>query len=59
MSFVYLFRYFAVVDNAVTLFHCFFRDFRGFRDFRVFDLAPWSFCCSLSFIHKIGKNSFM
>ena len=39
MGFVYLFLYFVVVDNAITLFNCFFRDFRGFRDFRVFDLA--------------------
>ena len=33
MGFVYLFLYFLVVDNAITLFNCFF------RDFRVFDLA--------------------
>ena len=33
MVFVYLFFYFVVVDNAITLFNCFF------RDFRVFDLA--------------------
>ena len=39
MGFVYLFLYFLVVDNAITLFNCFFRDFRGFRDFRVFDLV--------------------
>ena len=39
MVFVYLLLYFVVVDNAVTWFNCFFRDFRGFRDFRVFDLA--------------------
>ena len=39
MGFVYLFLYFVVVDNVITLFNCFFRDFRGFRDFRVFDLA--------------------
>ena len=36
MGFVYLFLCFVVVDNAITLFNCFFRDF---RDFRVFDLA--------------------
>ena len=33
---------FLVVDNAITLFNYFFRDFRGFRDirnFRGFDLA--------------------
>ena len=39
MGSVYLFVYFVVADNAITLFNCFFRDFRGFRDFRVFDLA--------------------
>ena len=39
MGFVYLFLYFVVVDNAVTLFNCFFRNFRGFRDLRVFHLA--------------------
>ena len=33
---------FLVVDNAITLFNYFFRDFRGFRyfrDFQGFDLA--------------------
>ena len=39
MDFLYLFLYFLVVDNAITLFNCFFRDFRGSRDFRVFDLT--------------------
>ena len=42
MGFVYLFLYFVVVDNTVTLFNCFLRDFRGFRDFRVLDLAESS-----------------
>ena len=42
MGFVYVFLYFVVVDNAITLFNYFFRDFRGFRDFRVFDLAESS-----------------
>ena len=36
MGFVYIFLYFVVVDNAITLFNCFFRDFRGFHDFWVF-----------------------
>ena len=44
MGFVYLFLYFVVINNAITLFNCFFRDFHGFRDFRVFDLA----LCALS-----------
>ena len=39
MGFVYLFFYFVVVDNAITLFNSFFHDFRGFNDFRIFDLA--------------------
>ena len=39
MDFLYLCLYFLVVDNAITLFNCFFRDFRGSRDFRVFDLT--------------------
>ena len=42
MGFVCLFLYFAVVDNAIILFNCFFRNFRnfrGFHDFRVFDLG--------------------
>ena len=46
MDFLYLFLYFLVVDNAITLFNCFFRDFRGSRDFRVFDLTK-------SFIHLV------
>ena len=48
MGFVYLFLYFVVVDNAITLFNYFFRDFRGFRDFRVFDLIHKNGQCSLS-----------
>ena len=57
MGFVYLFLYFVVVDNAITLFNCFFRDFRGFRDFRVFDLASYiiSFVVLLSLVHAIQK----
>ena len=39
IGFVYLFFYFVVVDNAITLFNSFFHDFRGFNDFRIFDLA--------------------
>ena len=42
MGFVYLFLYFVVIDNAITLFNCSLGDFRGlrwFRDFRIFDLA--------------------
>ena len=39
MGFVYLFPYFVLVDNAVTLFNCFSGDFCGFRDFQVFDLV--------------------
>ena len=42
MGFVCLFLYFVVVDNTITLFNCFLRDFRGFRDFRVLDLAESS-----------------
>ena len=42
MGFVCLFLYFVVVDNRITLFNCFLRDFRGFRDFRVLDLAESS-----------------
>ena len=44
----YLFIFFVVVDNTVTLSSCFFRDFCGFRDFRVFDLA----------LKKFWSNSF-
>ena len=44
MGFVHLFLYFVVVDDPITLFNCFFRDFRGFRDFRVFVLT----LCALS-----------
>ena len=40
MSVVYLFLYFAVVDNAITLFNCFF------RDFRVFDLVVYYYLLS-------------
>ena len=36
MGFAYLFLYFVVVDNAITLFNCFFRGFRGFL---VLDMA--------------------
>ena len=36
MGFVYLLLYFVVVDNAITLFNCFFCDF---LDFQVFNLA--------------------
>ena len=39
MGLVYLFLYFVAVDNAITLFNCFLRDFCGFRDLRVFDLV--------------------
>ena len=39
MGFVYLFLYFVMVDNAITLFNCFFHDFCRFCDFRVIDLA--------------------
>ena len=42
MGFVCLFLYFVVVDNRITLFNCFLRDFRGFRDIRVLDLAESS-----------------
>ena len=31
MGFVYLFLYFVVVDHGITLFNCFFRDFRVFN----------------------------
>ena len=42
MDFCVYISLFSVVDNTITLFNCFFRDFRGFcdfRDFRGFDLA--------------------
>ena len=39
MGFVYLFLYFVLVDNAITLFNCFSSDFCGFCDFQVFDLV--------------------
>ena len=39
MGFAYLFFYSVVINNANTLFNCFFCDFTGFRDFRVFYLA--------------------
>ena len=39
MGFGYLFLYFVLVDNAVTLFNCFSGDFCGFCDFQVFDLV--------------------
>ena len=42
MDFCVYISLFLVVDNAITLFNYFFRDFRGFidfRDFRDFDLA--------------------
>ena len=42
MDFCVYISLFLVVDNAITLFNCFFRDFCGFLDFRGFrgfDLA--------------------
>ena len=55
MGSVYLFVYFVVADNAITLFNCFFRDFRGFRDFRVFDLAIyWSCTHRLNNFGRLG-----
>ena len=39
MGIVCLFLCFGVVDNGITLFNCFFRDFSGFCDFRFFDLV--------------------
>ena len=38
MRFVYLFLYYVVVDNAVTLFNSFFCDFRCFRAFDLADI---------------------
>ena len=53
MGFLYLFLYFVLVDNAITLFNWFFRDFRGFRDFRVFGLAPFHYWIS----HEIAQRN--
>ena len=42
MDFCIYISLFSVVDNTITLFNCFFLDFRGvrdFRDFRGFDLT--------------------
>ena len=58
MGFVYLFLYFVVVDDAITLFNCFFRDFRGFRDFRVFNLAPCALSSTISIVDFEHMKSF-
>ena len=58
MSFVYLFLYFVVVDDAITLFNCFFRDFCGFRDFWVFNLALCALSSTISIIDFEHMKSF-
>ena len=66
MGFVYLFLYFVVVDNAVTLFNWFFRDFRSFRDLQVFDLAERKSICyhfrcdhESSSFRKLARNKWI
>ena len=58
MGFVYLFLYFVVINNAITLFNCFFRDFHGFRDFRVFDLALCALSSAISIVDFEHMKSF-
>ena len=64
MDFCVYISLFSVVDNTITLFNCFFRDFRGFRHFRdfwVFDLAALrkpqkNYPENVQCIHEVGHT---
>ena len=61
MDFCVCISSFLLVDNAMTWFNYFFRDFRGFRDFcdlRGFDLAV-EFLRKSFFIFKYKENLFL
>ena len=61
MDFYVCISSFLLVDNAITWFNYFFRDFRGFGDFcdlRGFDLAV-EFLRKSFFIFKYKENLFL